>query len=115
MENAKEAQKEAVEAEKTSKQAQTDAETALKNAENANQATKAQIEETKAEIATKTQVVSDAKAEQKKADKALKAITADLEGILKSSKLFSKGSITLDTKIIAKVKESIKLKIDFYK
>ena len=113
MENAKEAQKEAVEAEKTSKQAQTDAETALKNAENANQATKAQIEETKAEIATKTQVVSDAKAEQKKSDKALKAITADLEGILKSSKLFSKGSITLDTKIIAKVKESIKLKRDF--
>lgn len=107
------AEKEAVEAEKTSKQAQTDAETALKNAENANQATKAQIEETKAEIATKTQVVSDAKAEQKKADKALKAITADLEGILKSSKLFSKGSITLDTKIIAKVKESIKLKRDF--
>lgn len=36
-----------------------------------------------------------------------------MEGILKSSKLFSKGSITLDTKIIAKVKESIKLKRDF--
>lgn len=113
LENAKEAQKEATEAEKTSKQAQTDAETALKNAEKANQATKAQIEDTKADIATKTQAVSDAKAEQKKADKALKAITADLEGILKSSKLFSKGSITLDTKIIAKVKESIKLKRDF--
>ena len=113
LENAKEAQKEATEAEKTSKQAQTDAETALKEAETANQATKAQIKNTQAEIATKTQAVSDAKAEQKKADKALKAITADLEGILKSSKLFSKGSITLDTKIIAKVKESIKLKRDF--
>ena len=113
LENAKEAQKEAVEAEKTSKQAQTDAETALKNAEEANQATQAQIKNTQADIATKTQAVSDAKAEQKKADKALKAITADLEGVLKSSKLFSKGSITLDTKIIAKVKESIKLKRDF--
>ena len=112
-ENAKEAQKEAVEAEKTSKQAQTDAETALTEAEKANQATKTQIEDTKADIATKTQAVSDAKAEQQKAEKALKAITADLEGILKSSKLFSKGSITLDTKIIAKVKESIKLKRDF--
>lgn len=113
LENAKEAQKEAVEAEKTSKQAQADAETALKNAEKANQATQAQIKNTQAEIATKTQAVSDAKAHQAQAEEALKAITADLEGILKSSKLFSKGSITLDTKIIAKVKESIKLKRDF--
>ena len=113
LENAKEAQKEAVEAEKTSKQAQADAETALKEAEKANQATQAQIKNTQAEIATKTQAVSDAKAHQEQAEQALKAITADLEGILKSSKLFSKGRITLDTKIIAKIKESIKLKRDF--
>ena len=112
MENAKEAQKEATEAEKTSKQVQTDAETALKNAEEANQATKAQIEETKAEIATKTQAVSDAKAEQEKADKAVTDLTDEYNqavSALKALQNTKQGTITLAPKFIEAVKARVAL------
>ena len=104
LENAKEAQKEATEAEKTSKQAQTDAETALKDAEKANQATQAQIEETKADIATKTQAVSDAKAHQAQAEQALKAVTAEVEALIESSKPLAKGSIQFKEAFVSKIK-----------
>ena len=114
LENAKEAQKEAVEAEKTSKQAQTDAETALKNAEKANQATKAQIEETKADIATKTQAVSDAKAHQTQAEQALKAVTAEVDALIESSKPLAKGSIQFKEAFISKIKEKIQLNKDYW-
>lgn len=112
LENAKEAQTEAVEAEKTSKQAQTDAETALKNAEEANQAIKAQIEDTKAEIATKTQAVSDAKAEQKKVDKAVTDLTAEYNqavSALKAIQNTKQGTITLAPKFIEAVKARVAL------
>lgn len=114
LENAKEAQKEAVEAEKTSKQAQTDAETALKNAEKANQATKAQIEDTKADSATKTQAVSDAKAEQEKADKAVTDLTAEYNqavSALKAIQNTKQGTITLAPKFI----EAVKARVDLLK
>ncbi|BCJ10129.1 hypothetical protein SMNM65_05610 [Streptococcus mitis] len=114
LENAKEAQKEAVEAEKTSKQAQTDAETALKNAEKANQATKAQIEETKADIATKTQAVSDAKAHQTQAEQALKAVTAEVNALIESSKPLAKGSIQFKEAFVSKIKEKIQLNKDYW-
>ena len=114
LENAKEAQKEATEAEKTSKQAQTDAETALKNAETANQATKAQIEETKADIATKTQAVSDAKAHQAQAEQALKAVTAEVNALIESSKPLAKGSIQFKEAFISKIKEKIQLNKDYW-
>lgn len=112
LENAKEAQKEAVEAGKTSKQAQADAETALKNAEKANQATKAQIEETKADIATKTQAVSDAKAEQEKADQAVTDLTAEYNqavSALKAIQNTKQGTITLAPKFIEAVKARVAL------
>ena len=112
LENAKEAQKEAVEAEKTSKQAQTDAETALKEAEQANQATTAQIEGTKAEIVTKTQAVSDAKAEQTKADKAVTDLTAEYNqavSALKAIQNTKQGTITLAPKFIEAVKARVAL------
>ena len=114
LENAKEAQKEATEAEKTSKQAQTDAETALKNAEKANQATKAQIEETKAEIATKTQAVSNAKAHQTQAEQALKAVTAEVDALIESSKPLAKGSIQFKEAFVSKIKEKIQLNKDYW-
>lgn len=114
LENAKEAQKEATEAEKTSKQAQTDAETALKNAEKANQATNAQIEGTKADIATKTQAVSDAKADQQKAENALKAVTAEVEALIESSKPLAKGSIQFKEAFVSKIKEKIQLNKDYW-
>jgi len=114
LENAKEAQKEAVEAEKTSKQAQTDAETALKEAETANQATKAQIEDTKAEIATKTQAVSDAKAHQEQAEQALKAVTAEVNALIESSKPLAKGSIQFKEAFVSKIKEKIQLNKDYW-
>ena len=114
LENAKEAQKEAVEAEKTSKQAQTDAETALKNAEEANEATKAQIEETKAEIVTKTQAVSDAKAHQTQAEQALKAVTAEVNALIESSKPLAKGSIQFKEAFVSKIKEKIQLNKDYW-
>lgn len=114
LENAKEAQKEAVEAEKTSKQAQADAETALKNAEKANQATKAQIEETKADIATKTQAVSDAKAHQTQAEQALKAVTAEVNALIESSKPLAKGSIQFKEAFVSKIKEKIQLNKDYW-
>ena len=114
LENAKEAQKEAVEAEKTSKQAQTDAETALKNAEEANQATQAQIEETKADIATKTQAVSDAKAHQAQAEQALKAVTAEVNALIESSKPLAKGSIQFKEVFVSKIKEKIQLDKDYW-
>ena len=116
LENAKEAQKEAVEAEKTSKQAQTNAETALKEAEKANQATKAQIEETKAEIATKTQAVSDAKEEQEKADKAVTDLTAEYNqavSALDSIKNVKHNTIKLAPEFIEAVKERMQLQEDF--
>lgn len=112
LENAKEAQKEATEAEKTSKQAQTDAETALKEAETANQATKAQIEDTKADIATKTQAVSDAKAHQEKADKAVTDLTAEYSqavSALKAIQNTKQGTITLAPKFIEAVKARVAL------
>lgn len=112
LKNAKEAQKEAVEAEKTSKQAQTDAETALKDAEKANQATQAQIEETKAGIATKTQAVSNAKAEQEKADKAVTDLTAEYNqavSALKAIQNTKQGTITLAPKFIEAVKARVAL------
>ena len=114
LENAKEAQKEAVEAEKTSKQAQADAETALKNAEKANQATKAQIKETKAEIATKTQAVSDAKAHQEQAEQALKAVTAEVNALIESSKPLAKGFIQFKEAFVSKIKEKIQLNKDYW-
>ena len=114
LENAKEAQKEAVEAEKTSKQAQTDAETALKNAEKANQATKAQIEDTKAEIAKKTQAVSAAKAHQEQAEQALKAVTAEINALIESSKPLAKGSIQFKEAFVSKIKEKIQLNKDYW-
>ena len=114
LENAKEAQKEAVEAEKTSKQAQTDAENALKEAEKANQATKAQIEETKADIATKTQAVSDAKAHRTQAEQALKAVTAEVNALIESSKPLAKGSIQFKEAFISKIKEKIQLNKDYW-
>ena len=114
LENAKEAQKEATEAEKTSKQAQTDAETALKNAETANQATKAQIEETKAEIVTKTQAVSDAKAHQTQAEQVLKAVTAEVNALIESSKPLAKGSIQFKEAFVSKIKEKIQLNKDYW-
>ena len=114
LENAKEAQKEATEAEKTSKQAQTDAETALKEAETANQATKAQIEDTKAEIATKTQAVSDAKAHQEQAEQALKAVTAEVNALIESSKPLAKGSIQFKEAFVSKIKEKIQLNKDYW-
>ena len=112
MENAKEAQKEAVEVEKTSKQAQTDAETTLKNAEKANQATQAQIEATKAGITTKTQAVSNAKAEQEKADKAVTDLTAEYNqavSALKAIQNTKQGTITLAPKFIEAVKARVAL------
>lgn len=114
LENAKEAQKEAVEAEKISKQAQTDAETALKEAEIANQATKAQIEDTKADIATKTQAVSDAKAHQEQAEQALKAVTAEVNALIESSKPLAKGSIQFKEAFVSKIKEKIQLNKDYW-
>ena len=114
LENAKEAQKEAVEAEKTSKQAQTDAETALKNAENANQATQAQIKNTQADIATKTQAVSDAKAHQEQAEQALKAVTAEVNALIESSKPLAKGSIQFKEAFVSKIKEKIQLNKDYW-
>ena len=114
LENAKEAQKEAVEAEKTSKQAQTDAETALKDAEKANQATKAQIKNTQADIATKTQAVSDAKAHQTQAEQALKAVTAEVEALIESSKPLAKGSIQFKEAFVSKIKEKIQLNKDYW-
>ena len=114
LENAKEAQKEATEAEKTSKQAQTDAETALKNAEKANQATKAQIKNTQADIATKTQAVSDAKAHQTQAEEALKAVTAEVEALIESSKPLAKGSIQFKEAFVSKIKEKIQLNKDYW-
>ena len=112
LENAKEAQKEAVEVEKTSKQAQTDAETTLKNAEKANQATQAQIEATKAGITTKTQAVSNAKAEQEKADKAVTDLTAEYNqavSALKAIQNTKQGTITLAPKFIEAVKARVAL------
>lgn len=112
LENAKEAQKEAIEAEKTSKQAQTDAETALKNAEEANQATQAQIEGTKADIVTKTQAVSDAKAHQEKADKAVTDLTAEYNqavSALKAIQNTKQGTITLAPKFIEAIKARVAL------
>ena len=114
LENAKEAQREATEAEKTSKQAQTDAETALKNAEKANQATKAQIKNTQAEIATKTQAVSDAKAHQTQAEQALKAVTAEVNALIESSKPLAKGSIQFKEAFVSKIKEKIQLNKDYW-
>ena len=114
LENAKEAQTEAVEAEKTSKQAQTDAETALKNAEEANQATKAQIKNTQADIATKTQAVSDAKEHQAQAEQALKAVTAEVEALIESSKPLAKGSIQFKEAFVSKIKEKIQLNKDYW-
>ena len=114
LENAKEAQKEAIEAEKTSKQAQTDAETALKNAEKANQTTQAQIENTQAEIATKTQAVSDAKAHQAQAEQALKAVTAEVNALIESSKPLAKGSIQFKEAFVSKIKEKIQLNKDYW-
>jgi len=111
---AKEAQKEAVEAEKTSKQAQTDAETALKNAENANQATQAQIKNTQAEITTKTQAVSDAKAHRTQAEQALKAVTAEVNALIESSKPLAKGSIQFKEAFVSKIKEKIQLNKDYW-
>lgn len=116
LENAKEAQKEAVEAEKTSKQAQTDAETALAEAEKANQATNAQIEDTKADIATKTQAVLDAKAEQEKAEKAVADITANYNqavSVLDSIKNTKHNTIKLAPEFIEAVKERMQLQEDF--
>lgn len=116
LENAKEAQKEAVEAEKTSKQAQTDAQTALEEAEKANQATKAQIEETKADIDTKTQAVSNAETEQKKADKAVKDLTAEYNqavSALDSIKNTKHNTIKLAPEFIKAVKERMQLQEDF--
>lgn len=118
LENAKEAQKEAVKVEKTSKQTQTDAETALKNAEKANQATKAQIEETKADIATKTQAVSDAKAEQQKAEDTVKGLTVEYNqavSALDSIKNTKHNTIKLAPKFIEAVKERMQLQEDFRK
>lgn len=112
--NAKEAQKEATEAEKTSKQAQTDAETALKNAETANQATQAQIEGAKADIATKTQAVSDAKARKEQAEQALKAVTAEVNALIESSKPLAKGSIQFKEAFVSKIKEKIQLNKDYW-
>ena len=119
LENAKEAQKEATEAEKTSKQAQADAETALKNAEKANQTTQAQIENTQAEIATKTQAVSDAKAHQAQAhqaqaEQALKAVTAEVNALIESSKPLAKGSIQFKEAFVSKIKEKIQLNKDYW-
>ena len=114
LENAKEAQKEAVEAEKTSKQAQADAETALKNAEKANQTTQAQIENTQAEITTKTQAVSDAKAHQAQAEQALKAVTAEVNALIESSKPLAKGSIQFKEAFVSKIKEKIQLNKDYW-
>ena len=114
LENAKEAQKEATEAEKTSKQAQTDAETALKNAEKANQATKAQIKDTKADIATKTQAVSDAKSHQTQAEQALKAVTAEVNALIESSKPLAKGTIQFKEAFVSKIKEKIQLNKDYW-
>ena len=114
LENAKEAQKEAVEAEKTSKQAQTDAETALKEAEKANQATQAQIKNTQADIATKTQAVSDAKAHQTQAEQALKAVTAEVNALIESSKPLAKGSIQFKEAFVSKIKEKIQLNKDYW-
>lgn len=111
---AKEAQKEATEAEKTSKQAQADAETALKNAEKANQTTQAQIENTQAEIATKTQAVSDAKAHQAQAEQALKAVTAEVNALIESSKPLAKGSIQFKEAFVSKIKEKIQLNKDYW-
>ena len=118
LENAMELQKEAVEAEKTSKQAQTDAETALKEAEKTNQATKAQIEETKADIATKTQAVSDAKAEQQEAENTVKSLTAEYNqavSALDSIKNTKHNTIKLAPKFIEAVKERMQLQEDFRK
>lgn len=114
LENAKEAQKEAVEAEKTSKKAQADAETTLKNAENANQATQAQIKNTQADIATKTQAVSDAKAHQAQAEEALKAVTAEVNALIESSKSLAKGSIQFKEAFVSKIKEKIQLNKDYW-
>lgn len=114
LENAKEAQKEAVEAEKTSKKAQADAETALKDAEKANQATQAQIKNTQAEIATKNQAVSDAKAHQAQAEQALKAVTAEVNALIESSKSLAKGSIQFKEAFVSKIKEKIQLNKDYW-
>ena len=114
LENAKEAQKEAVEAEETSKQAQADAETALKEAENANQATQAQIKNTQAEITTKTQAVSDAKSHQTQAEQALKAVTAEVNALIESSKPLAKGSIQFKEAFVSKIKEKIQLNKDYW-